>query len=166
MRAGWAGANAGRGGCGAVGTRLDRQDLRLELDKGREVCPACHAIVLAGAVGEQVCPFLDAAVFEQAVPGVPVGMATQVTPVEIPVSVALDELRVPTCPRVHADTGAAVGVAAAEDCAALMTEDAEFAVDGRAAVGVPVVLDRQKVPHRELFIYSCEAPKGRAPHLH
>jgi hypothetical protein len=136
MRAGWAGANAGRGGCGAVGTRLDRQDLRLELDKGREVRTADLAVVRAGAVKVQSCGFLGVAVFEQKVLGVPIGPAAQVTPVEIPVSVALDEDRVPAGCRAHADAGAAVGVAAAEDCARVrISEDAAIAVGGAVVRG-------------------------------
>ena len=120
-------------GCGS---RLDRQDLRLQLDKGREVCTAGLSVVRAGAVNVQGCGFLGVAVFEQEVLGVPIGLAAQVTPVEIPVSVALDEDRVPASRCAHADARAAVGVAAAEDCASVrISEDAAVAVGGAVVRG-------------------------------
>jgi hypothetical protein len=145
------GVGGGEGGSAAAvgrGTRLDRQDLRLQLDEGREVCTAGLAVVLAGAVGAQHCLFLARAVFEQEVHGAPVvcragpvGIAVQDTPVEVPVGVALGEVRDPVGPCAHADAGGAVCVASGEDGADnRIGEDAVLAVGG-AVVRGPAALD-------------------------
>ena len=102
-----------------MGTRLDRQDPRLQLHAGRKVRIVGLGVVLAGAVGEQGCLFLGLAMFAQAVPRMPGGITGQPPPVELPVGVALDEVRGPAGPRGHADAAVAVGVAAGEDRAAL-----------------------------------------------
>jgi hypothetical protein len=139
---GWRGRMRDRADVGCR-TRLDRQDLRLQLDEGSEVCTAGLEVVLAGAVGAQDCHFLVLAVFEQAVRGVPVGTTVKDTPVEHPIGVALDEGRAPVDLREHTDAGRAVGVAAGEDCAIIrLGEDAVVAVGG-AVERVPEVLDRR-----------------------
>jgi hypothetical protein len=68
-----------RGCWGPSGGRAfnDRQDPR---QQRHEVCTALRAVVPAGAVGVQECLFLGAAVFQQEVPRVPVGIAAQLTP--------------------------------------------------------------------------------------
>ena len=139
-----------------VGTRLDRQDLRLQRHEGRVVRTADLGVVLAGAVGAQGCVFLLLAVFVQAVRDVPVGSADQVTPVDIPVGVALDEGRGPAGIRGHAEARAAVGVAASVDCAVTMSEDTV------SASAVPSNVDPKRLIAVILlgaFFRSCRRPK-------
>jgi hypothetical protein len=122
-----------------VGTRLDRQDLRLQRHEGREVCTAGLVVVRACAVGEQACVFLGTAVFPQEVPRVPAGSAVQDTPVLLPVGAALDVHRSTVGLRVHADARVAVGVAAGEDCAVTISEDAVGSLGGAAVRAPPEI---------------------------
>ncbi len=74
--------------------------------------------------------------FPPAVPRVPVGIAAQETPVDIPVGVALDEARLipppgPVGPLGHADARGATGDLARIDCAVTaIREDAVVALGG------------------------------------
>jgi hypothetical protein len=124
-----------------VGARLDRQDRRLQLHEGRVVRTAGRVVVRAVAVGEQVCAFLEAAVFVQGVLRVPAGIAFQPPPVWHPVGAALGVERAPVGQRGHADGRAAVDDFARVDCAVLwIGEDAVVALGG-ADVRVPPELN-------------------------
>ncbi|MFN9909404.1 MAG: hypothetical protein ACK56F_25355, partial [bacterium] len=68
--------------------------------------------------------------FVPAVPRVPAGIAVQVTPVVLPVGVALDEVRGPAGPRDHADARVAAGDLARKDSATSIGEDAVVALGG------------------------------------
>ena len=99
----WGGSAAIRIGGWCCGTRLDRQDLRLQREEVRVVREALLAIVLATAVCAHHCRELLRAVSVQAVAGGPISTAGQDAPVELPPGVALEELLGPAGVRNHAD---------------------------------------------------------------
>jgi hypothetical protein len=130
-----------KGGCGGTsgGTRLDRHDHRLQRHEGREVCKAGLAVVVAGAVGAQDCVFPASAVLVPEVHRIPVGSAVQLTPVDLPVGVALDEVLAPAGEREHADARGAVEEFARIDFEITIREDAVVAPGGAAVRGPEAV---------------------------
>jgi hypothetical protein len=128
-----------------VGARLDRQALRLQLQKGRVVRTAGLAVVRAVAVGVQDCVFHGLAVFVQDVLRLPAGSAVQEMPVGLPAGAALEVVRGPVGERGHADGRVAVGDFARVDFAVIMGEDAVAALGGADVLG-PVELDFRRAP--------------------
>ncbi len=90
----------GGSGCGA---HLDRRDKRYQRKQAQIVPRAALVVVLAAAVGKHVCVLILLAALEQAVDGVPVGMADQVPPVALPVGAVHGVFLGPVGPREHAE---------------------------------------------------------------
>ncbi len=129
-------------GCGA---HLDRGDLRYQPKQARLVRRAVLAVVPAATVGPHECAVLLLAIaLEQAVGGVPVGIAVQAPPVALPVGAVLGVVLGPVGPREHAEpAGVAVPALPSVGRNAIMMFEHAAAIDADAVEGVPCPYDRR-----------------------
>jgi hypothetical protein len=132
-------------GCGA---HLDLADVRYQRKQARIVRRADLVVVLAGAVGVHVCLVLQPAALEQAVLGVPMGVAAQAPPVALPVGAMLGAFLEPIDPRDHAEpAGVAVpvlpSVGVGHSVILILVSEHAAAEDTDAVEGVPIPYDRR-----------------------
>jgi hypothetical protein len=138
----------GGGGCAA---HLDRGDLRRQRKEARIVQRAALVVVRAVAVGVHDCVVLPCAALEQAVAGVPVGIAFEVPPVVLPVGAVLG-VDLPVA-RDHGEpAGVAVPVLPSVGPAAILISEHAVAVDTEAVVGAPMPHDRRHAATVSLLV--------------